>query len=70
MNEYQNTASTSSGLVQHTIDMWLTVYLGVCVCVRELQHIISRGVWLSWRWEGCVVAMAVWSSSTGNASKR
>lgn len=46
----------------------------LCICVWVTVYYLQR-VWLSWRWEGCVVAVAAWSnssssSSTGNASKR
>jgi len=40
----------------------MLLFVCVCVKVNDLQR-----VWLSWRWEGCVVA--AWSCSTGNASK-
>lgn len=45
------------------------VHFSVCVCVCQSQYFIST-VWLSWRWEACIVAGAAWSSSTGNASNR
>lgn len=66
-NEYQNSLNLFwpvSTYSRHVVDCVFG-----CVCMWVTVHYLRR-VWLSWRWEGCVVAVAAWSSSTGNASKR
>ena len=58
LNKYQYTASASSGMFQHSVDMWLSVRS----CARSTV-LSPEGLAVMALGEGCIAAVAAWSSS-------